>query len=288
MWLRVPATETVVVLDYRGAPYVRFSRAGVEVNHNSEMYYLNQTPFALKPPANLGPRTPPQWDRVSGGHEYGWHDGRLHALASVARPGGASFVGTWRVPLLVDGRPAAISGGLWHANPPSIVWLWPIAVLLLCVLAAWRVRRPPLDRWTARVLGLGALSAIAIAAVGRGLHGRPDVSVVQLVELSIVLAFVAWGLFRVVFQRPGFFTYLVIAIVALWEAIELIPTLFNGFVLIALPAFVARAATVVALGSGVCLILMIFRLHDLELDQRLAGRSVDQLEGDDEDAWELA
>ena len=30
MWLRVPAAQTVVVLDYRGAPYLRFSPAGVE------------------------------------------------------------------------------------------------------------------------------------------------------------------------------------------------------------------------------------------------------------------
>jgi hypothetical protein len=288
MWLRVPATETVVVLDYRRAPYLRFSRSGVEVNHNSVMYYLNQTPFALKPPADLGPNKLPKWERVTAGHEYGWHDGRLHALASVARRGGASFLGTWRVPIRIDGRLLAISGGLWHAAPPSIVWFWPIAVLVLCVLAAWRVRSPALDDWTARLLGLAALGAVAAAAVGRGLHGRPDVSVVQLVELGIVLAFVAWGLFRVVVQRPGFFSYLVIAIVALWEGLELIPTLVNGFVLIALPAFVARAAAVVGVGSAVCLVLMIFRLHDLELDEREAGRSVEQLEGEDEHAWELA
>jgi hypothetical protein len=288
MSLRAPANQTVVVLDYRGAPYLRFSRSGVEVNHNSAMYYLNQTPFVLKPPANLGPRTPPRWEQVTGGHDYGWHDGRLHALASVAHPTGASFVGTWRVPILVDGRPMAISGGLWHADPPSIVWFWPIAVLILCVIAAWRLRRAALDQWTARLLGLAALGAVAAAAVGRGLHGRPDVSVVQLVELAVVLAFVAWALFRVTIQRPGFFTYLVIAIVALWEGIELVPTLLNGFVLIAEPAFVARAATVIAVGSGVCLLLMIFRLHDLELDKREAEHSVEQLDGEDEDAWELA
>ncbi len=51
MWLQVPRDQTVVVLDYRGAPYVRFSPAGVDVNHNSSMYYLNQTPVALTPPA---------------------------------------------------------------------------------------------------------------------------------------------------------------------------------------------------------------------------------------------
>ena len=53
MWLKAPASATVTVLDYRGAPYLRFSRAGVEVNQNSAMYYLNQTPVAALPPTNL-------------------------------------------------------------------------------------------------------------------------------------------------------------------------------------------------------------------------------------------
>ena len=94
MWLRVTSSATVVVLDYRGAPYLRFSNAGVEVNQNSAMYYLNQTPVALTPPTNLGPRTPAHWQRVTAGHDYGWHDGRLHALAAIALTPGTSFVGT--------------------------------------------------------------------------------------------------------------------------------------------------------------------------------------------------
>jgi hypothetical protein len=288
MWLRVPAGETVVVLDYRGAPYLRFSRVGVEVNRNSAMYYLNMTPFAETPPANLTPRTPPNWDLVSGAHEYGWHDGRLHALATVALAPGASFVGRWRIPVLVDGHTAAITGGLWHADAPSLVWFWPIVVLFLCVLAAWRLGRPTLDRWTARLLALGALAAVTAAALGRGLHGRPTVSVIQLVELGIVLAFVGWALFRVVLRRPGFFAYLVIAVAALWEGIELIPTLLNGFVLIAIPAFVARAASVVALGAAAGLLLMVFRLHDYEHESGAGARSIGEVEEEDEDAWELA
>jgi hypothetical protein len=289
MWLRAPPSQTVVILDYRGAPYLRFSRLGVEVNHNSAMFYLNQTPFALTPPPGLGPRTPPNWARVSDGHEYGWHDGRLHALATVALNPGTSFVGTWRVPILLDGRSSAISGGLWHAPPPSIVWFWPIAVILFCVLAAWRVRRPELDRLTARVLGLGALAAVATAGLARQLHGRPTVSVFQLVELAAILAFVAWGFARVAWRRPGFFTYFVIAIIALWQGLELIPTLTNGFVLIALPAFVARAATVIAVGTAAGLLLLVFRLHELQGESRAEDRgSAVALEGQDEDAWELA
>jgi hypothetical protein len=259
MWLHVSPTETVVVLDLRGAPYLRFSRAGVDVNHNSAMYYLNQTPVAT-PPSNLTAQTPPSWHRVSGGNEYGWHDGRLHALATVALLPGASFVGTWSVPLLVDGLLAPISGGLWHAQNPSIVWFWPIVVLLLCVLAASRVRSNQVDVRVARGLGVGALVAITVAAVGRDLHGRPNVSTFQLIELALILAYVAWGAIRVMFSRPTYVTCFVIALVAMWEGIELIPTVLHGFVLAAVPAFVARASAVVCLGCGVGLLLMTFRL----------------------------
>jgi hypothetical protein len=290
MWLRVLQNETVIVLDYRGAPYLRSSPAGLAVNQNSAMYYLNQTPVALTPPPGLGPRTPPRWRRVSGGSAYQWHDGRLHALATVALRPGSSYVGRWTVPIVVDGHASVISGGLWHADPPSLVWFWPIVVLLSCALAVWRVRRPRLDLWTARVLGVIALAAVAAAGVGRQLHGRPDVSVFQLVVLGLILAFVVWGLVRLIFQRPGFFSYLLIAIVALWQGLELIPTLLNGFVLIAIPPFVARAATVLALGCALGLVPLMFGLSDLqtESEREAADAPVEGPRQEDDAAWELA
>jgi hypothetical protein len=289
MWLQALASETVVVLDYQGAPYLRFGHSGVEVNESSAMYYLNQTPVAAVPPPGLGPGTPPKWVRVSTGHEYGWHDGRLHALATVALPRGASFVGRWKVPIVLDGRRSAISGGLWHANRPSIVWFWPIVVLVACVIAAWRVRRPALDRWTARLLAVGVLAAVTAGAAGQGLRGRPSVSAFHLVELGIILAFVLWALVRVLAQRAGYFTYFAIGIVGLWQGLELVPTLLYGFVLIALPAAVARVATVLALGAGVGLVLMGFRLAGQGwASSGESGRRSAELEGEDDSAWELA
>ncbi len=286
MWLAVPPATTVVVHDYRGAPYLRFSAAGVSVNVNSEMYYLNQTPVPLRVPASVTATTPPHWEHVSDGHSYTWHDGRLHALAIVAIAPGATFVGRWRIPLTLDGRPTAIVGGLWHATPPSIVWFWPIVVLLVCVLAGWRVRRPGLDLALARGLGIIGLSATTVAVVGRDLHGRPSVSVFQLIELAVVLAFVAWGLRRVLFGRPGYFTYLVIAIFALWQGAELIPTLLEGFVLAAEPAFLARAAAVLCLGTGLALLVMVFRLAETR-DRSSTGRGA-AVGAEDDSAWELA
>jgi hypothetical protein len=262
MWLRAPAGETVVVLDYRGAPYLRFSPAGVAVNHNSAMYYLNQTPFAQTPPANLTARTPPSWHGVSDGHSYEWHDGRLHALASVALTPGISFVGRWNVPLQVDGRPTAIDGGLWHADHPSLVWFWPIVVLLACVLAARRVRRRDLDFLVARTLTTAALIGVTIAGLGVQLHGRPTVSGLQLLELASILAFVGWGVWRAVFHRPGYFTAFLVAVGAIWAGGILILTLFHGFVLIALPGFLARTVAVVCLATGAGLLLIVLRLLD--------------------------
>lgn len=287
MWLRAARAITVIVLDYRGAPYLRFSPAGVAVNENSAMYYLNQTPVALTPPANLGPSTPPHWQQLGSGHTYTWHDGRLHALASVALAPGASFVGHWRVPLVLAGRAAVITGGLWHADDPSIVWFWPIAVLIACVLAGWRLRRPRLDRLLARGLGVTAVVALSVAVAVRDLHGRPMVSVFQMIELALVLAFAAWALHRLVFVRHGYFTYFVIAIVALWQGAELIPTLLYGFVLAAGPAWLARTAAALCLGTATALLLMVFRLADYR-DRAAAGeRDEAELEPEDS-AWELA
>jgi hypothetical protein len=123
MWLRVTPARTVVVLDYQGGRYLRFSAAGVQVNESSAMYYLNQVP-ALIPPAGTGPRATPHWHRISSGHSYEWHDGRLSDLAATALAPGATFAGRWRIPLQVDGTATAIVGGLYYRRSPSIVWFW--------------------------------------------------------------------------------------------------------------------------------------------------------------------
>jgi hypothetical protein len=271
MWLGVGRGRTVVVLDYRGAPYLRFSPSGVAVNQNSEMFYLNQTPVAV-PPSDLTRRMPPRWTRVSGGSDYGWHDGRLHALAAVARSPGSGYAGRWSIPLVINGRPSQVTGGLWHADDPSIVWLWPIVVLLACTLAARRVRNPPLDARVARALGLPAVIAILVAGAAKQLHGRPTLSFTQIFAFAGVVVFAAWALRQIMFRRPTYFTYLAVAFVALWEGAELFPTLFYGFVLAAVPPFLARLAAVVCLGCGGALLLVPSRLGEGTASADLVAR----------------
>jgi hypothetical protein len=285
LWLHAVAAETVVVLDYRGVPYLRFSAHGVQVNHSSSMYYSNQVP-AEAVPAGLGPRTPASWEQVSGGHDYEWHDGRLHALAATALVPGATYVGRWSIPVRVDGRPALIAGGLRYAPNPSLVWFWPIVVVIACVLAGLRLGREELDVRIARVLALGSLIAFAVAAAGEQLHGRPDVSAGQLVLLALQLAFVVWGLGRLLSRRHGWFGFFLIAVGTIWEGASLVGVLVHGFVLLALPAFAARTAVVACLAAGGALLPVIFRLAEPERLRSAHHGDRPEPDWESEAAWE--
>jgi hypothetical protein len=285
MWIEVVPALTVVVLDYRGAPYLRFSAAGVQINHNSSMYYLNQVPAQLVP-SQISPSTPPDWVQVSSGHSYGWHDGRLHALAATALAPSTTYVGRWTIPLRIDGRPAVIAGGLTYAPDPSIVWFWPIVVALACVLAALRVRRSPLELRIARGLALAAIVAFVVAAVGEQLHGRPDISIGQVIVLALMLAFAGWALRGLALGRHGWFGFFLIALAALFEGATLIGVLLHGFVLIALPPFVARTAVAVCLAAGAALLPLILRLAERQTPATDAEAPDAGLDWEWETAWE--
>ena len=259
LWVRAPASRRLVVLDYQGAPYLRFARNGVWENRNSIEFYVNQVPVPATPPPGLTRSTPPHWIRVASGDSYTWREGRLHALTTIALAPGASYVGPWRIPVLIDGHRSGISGGIWHSASPSIVWFWPIVVLLACVLAAWRVRSAELDRRLTRILSLVLLGAIVVAALGRQLHGRPTIAAGQLVILAVVLAAVAAATARILAGRSGRLMPFGIALVSLWAGLTLAPVLVRGYVLVALPPFLARSATALLLGGSLGLVLIAAR-----------------------------
>jgi hypothetical protein len=262
LWMRVPADMRVVVLDFRGAPWVRFDRAGVQVNHNSQEYYLSQVPVPAIPPGDLTSTTRPHWISVSSSHTYLWREGRMHALATVAPTPGRSYVGKWSIRMQIDGRPAELVGGLWHTGSPSIVWFWPIVVLLACALAAWRVRSAELDRRLGRWLTLTLLALIAIATAARYLHGRPGVGIGSVLLLVVILAAISAAAAAVVRERAGLPLMLGTAIVALWTGLKMITVLTHGYVLLPLPALVARSVIAALLGGSLGLALIGMRALD--------------------------
>ena len=255
LWLRADPGITAEVIDYRGAAYLRFSPQGVFVNSNSAMWYVNHVP-RLTPPLSLGPRTRPHWQHVSSGHSYLWQDGRLQALSRTALPPGSHEAGVWSIALKVEGRPARITGRLYRWPDPSPVWFWPILVALACTLAGLRLRRPALDRRMAIALGVLALTGVALSSVGRQLHGRPAVTVGQLVWLAIELAYCVWALVWLMRGRAGWLTFLAIAMIALWQGVSLIANLLEGDALLATGPLLGRLGDVACLSAGVALVPM--------------------------------
>jgi hypothetical protein len=153
-----------------------------------------------------------------------------------------------------------VSGKLLYQGAPSVAWFWPIVVLVLCVLAGWRLQDAGIDTSMGRALAVLTLFGIALAAVGRDLHGRPGLSGFGLVELAVVLTFVTWALSRIVRDRVTSLLLFLIAVVAAWEGVSLIPTLLHGYVLLAVPPLFGRLATVICLGGAMGLGFAIVRL----------------------------
>ena len=256
LWLRASPRVTAYVLGFEGEAYLRFSPAGVAVNVHSPAYYLNR-PRPQTPPAGLTPGTPPLWKRISSGHTYEWHEDRLHALAATARTPGSAYVGRWTVPVLVGGTMTSVSGTLWHADDPSLVWFWPIAVLLGCLAALLRLRDPRLDAVAAAVLAAVTLAAATIGRLGRELVGRPTVSTGQLLLVALTCGVTA-GLAALYLRREWrALAGAAIAVLGIYEGLALVGTLLHGFVLSVLPAWLERAAATTSLAAGVGLFVIV-------------------------------
>ncbi len=262
LWVKVPPRAHVTVLDFRGAPWVRFTPSGVAINRNSQEYYLSQVPVPAVPPPGLTRSTPPDWIGVSSGHAYVWREGRLHALATIALTPGQHYVGSWRIPVVVDGRTGTIVGGMWHRGAPSVVWFWPVLVLLACALAAWRVRSPELDRRLSLGLALLLLALVAVGMGGKYLHGSPAVSAGNVALLLVTLAVLGAVAGRLLGGRFGGPLLLVTAVIALWAGLTLMPVLTHGYALVALPILLVRVISATLLGGALSLALFAVRMLD--------------------------
>ncbi len=259
LWMAVKPSETVVVKDQLGAGWVRFNRHGVYVNHNSLLFYESQIPVEAIAPKRINATTPPDWVRVSTGHTWMWREGRLQAFAHQTLVPGQTYAGPWSIAMTVDGHATTVSGGLYFQARPSIVWFWPVVVILLCAIAALRLRSNRLDRRI--VLGLTELllAALLVDSLARLLHGRPSVSDVQIAEFVVAVGAILAG--AVAFARgrwPAAIPFIV-AFLALWAGLTFLPVLTHQYALLILPDWLTRAATALLLGGGLSLVLLAMR-----------------------------
>jgi hypothetical protein len=259
IWMRAKPSLTVVVTGLRGEPYLRFSTAGVAVNTRSATWFLNRVRPQLVP-RDVRSSTPPRWKLLTSRHRWTWHEGRLHSPALAAHPSGNVYLGRWVVPIVVDGRGTAIRGGLWQSAPASLLWFWPLLLVVACIPALLQLREARLEAAAGGVLAGVALVAATVARLGRELYGRPTVSSWQLVLVAATCV-LAVGL-AVLYSRTDWRALggIVIGIAAAYEGAALLATLRDGWVLAAFPAWVERSATGISLASGAALILVSVRL----------------------------
>ncbi len=158
--LEVESGTEVLVIGYRGEPYLRIGKGGlVEENRNSPSTYLNEERYGDSAiPAGVSYDSDPSWRVVGSGGTWAWHDHRTHWMNSQqpppgAEPGDQILEGV--VPLFVDGIEVDVSvGSFWVAKPSPFAPVAGAVLGALAVAATWS--KPGRAQWVVLAFALGA------------------------------------------------------------------------------------------------------------------------------------
>ncbi len=161
-------TVDVVVIGYRGEPYLRFRPDGtIEENRLAPTTYLNDDRYGQgEAPPEADPEAEPVWRTVGHGGRWAWHDHRTHWMNSF-HPLGAQAgdqILDAVVPLLVGGEAVDIEViSIWRPAPsplPSIAGAVVGVALAGAAVQVGRTRRALRSR--ASAVALGCCSAVAL------------------------------------------------------------------------------------------------------------------------------
>jgi hypothetical protein len=228
----------VVVLGDLGEPMLRLDN-GVWVNLSSPTAQANR----------LVRRRGKGWKKIAGGRAFAWHENRLAPPPFVSGRYGA--VARWRVPLVVDGRPTAVSGSFWRVpRPPLLPWALGVAVAIALALAAMR-RRPRLRQATSIGAGVVAGAAGVTAQSAFSLRDAPSghIAWALLFAAFALAAIAAWAL---VVSRGAERAFVggAIGVGTLAFGLHWLGVFFHGAVISALPAQATRLTCAFAFSAG--------------------------------------
>jgi hypothetical protein len=181
--------QELLVLGYKGEPYLRIGPDGVFENKLSPATYLNKSRKGGTPPesaekAKVGDT---DWAKVSSAPVARWHDHRIHWMGNINppdvrnRPGERHVIkmsaddSQWSVPMKLAGAQDVVVKGdlVWVPGPSPLPWYLLIVVVLALVIAV--------GRSAAWARGLAALTAVLLAVdvfhvIGLGLANAGSLS----------------------------------------------------------------------------------------------------------------
>ncbi len=176
--------HVVVVLGYLGEPVIRLDGAGLSVNAASPTARAMHLVDRAQAVEAAGLR----WRLQPGRHSVVWHDARVQGL-----PAGLTE-GVWRVPLVVDGGSALMSGELRRfPDPPLLPWLAALAASLAAGSVPLVRHRRDLVRTWAMALAVIAAGAATVVAVAFALdaYASPGTWIVGVDVIIFLVAGVA-------------------------------------------------------------------------------------------------
>ncbi|MQA12689.1 MAG: hypothetical protein GEV09_00530 [Pseudonocardiaceae bacterium] len=122
-WVRITNRDagTIVVLGYRGEPFLRLSQDQVQANQRS----ITAAEAGLTRRTAAAPDAQPRWQPLSDGGSVTWADARIDPP-----PDQSDVPGAWQLPLVVDGQQVTVSGDRDRIPPPS-PWPWLAGLALI-------------------------------------------------------------------------------------------------------------------------------------------------------------
>lgn len=229
--------HSVEVLGYSGEPYLDVRPDGTYQNVSSPTAYLNRTAAGDgSVPAGADPTAPPIWRRLSGSTTVRWPDHRTQWLtaglpsAAAADPSHSHRLRDWSIPLREQVRTFEVRGTLdWVPPPPAWPW-WAAAGLI--ALAAFLVGGPVALIGGFAVIWYGTTKTLAVQSL--------DVVLVVTAVLALLAAL----------RRTPLLCAIGGAVLAVFGGLAQLSVFSAAVLPVAGPAWAARLAVTVAIGTG--------------------------------------